>query len=419
MNSNQQQINCPICRSITPETIENLKINFSLMEMISSSSKEEKKSCGECSSDATVFCHQCNAFLCQAHDEQAHAMKITSTHTRSDFRSDNIQKSPMRMKKCPEHEKSCKLFCNDCHLSICTFCRDYGVHKNHQTDLITNLINIFKSEIQQMVQKTELYIFNIKNNLEQYTDNIKKIDRISERIDSKIDFTFDSLINSLNERRNTLKREMKEIAIEEKKIIDADRESIVTTISNGNGIVSELKNHLNSEEDFSVVLEEKKNTENWKQRIQQIEKSNGDISNKRVEINEDSYIPFQFDFQLVEDIIQNCGAVGPSERKRNEISVKEVQKRKQEKVRKSREELTKKELILRKLDETRKREEELRRQKERQEVKWGQSFRCKKCSGYWAYTGTTHVGNYYRQPFKRGEESKCPIVGCDNVIYFV
>jgi len=106
-------ISCPECRSHTNiRTINDLKKNFTVIRMIDNSTQSSP------------------------------------------------QKQPkQQLKRCTEHDEPLKLFCIQCDKLICLLCRDYGTHKTHKIDLVTNFVtelrNNYFISIQQVREKQE------------------------------------------------------------------------------------------------------------------------------------------------------------------------------------------------------------------------------------------------------------------------
>lgn len=120
-------ITCPLCRTVTPGSVANLKKNFALLDILPKlfPPKLEEK-CGECKGQAaTVCCGTCGP-LCQACATQMHAFSLMKTHTIVPIED----KAKVLVPQCAEHAEKAVLYCFQHSALICLLCKDYDTHKD-------------------------------------------------------------------------------------------------------------------------------------------------------------------------------------------------------------------------------------------------------------------------------------------------
>merc|ERR1712166_1576243 len=70
-----------------------------------------------------------------------------------------------RVSECKFHIEKQKLYCQDCNTPICFFCKEYGDHKNHKTDLLETASCNLRDHIASMILKAAHLSERVKGHL--------------------------------------------------------------------------------------------------------------------------------------------------------------------------------------------------------------------------------------------------------------
>lgn len=70
-----------------------------------------------------------------------------------------------RVSECKFHNEKQKLYCQDCNTPICFFCKEYGDHKNHKTDLLETASCNLRDHIASMILKAAQLSERVKGHL--------------------------------------------------------------------------------------------------------------------------------------------------------------------------------------------------------------------------------------------------------------
>ena len=188
--------------------------------------------------NAQLYCFKCNKFICKDCKLQ-HDME-------------NKEHSLIKLKNideyCPEHNKICVIYCEDCEKSFCTYCPNHP--KNHNVELI------------QRMKIEEKEIKNLENQIQNSKKFMIKIKKLYEKIIEEINKSYKEY------------KEMNELEI---KLI----EDLMMTYKN-----SERYQKLNAEIIMNIknniILNETKDTINMKEGIKKKIEYIMEIKNKRI-----------------------------------------------------------------------------------------------------------------------------------------
>jgi len=134
---------------------------------------EQEARCDECTKNSLSFyCLQCDVYLCGECNEQAHVMKISSSHNRLKVGYRKIFKPPF----CSNHESQrLELYCKLCKEVVCLHCQHYGLHKKHEVILLAEAAETTRRSIKYQVNNAQSQAQKAENRLEEIENNIENI----------------------------------------------------------------------------------------------------------------------------------------------------------------------------------------------------------------------------------------------------
>ena len=147
---------CPSCQAVTTREP---KPNFSLRDIIPSLSKlrlqpsPPAQQCENCTqAAASLWCHNCEAAMCQRCMDETHAAKAMQRHPRVPLAERAQLQGPP---KCPTHGEVLKYICMDCQVVSCTDCMNFGEHKGHTHQLVTAVAEGQRTQLREGVAAAE------------------------------------------------------------------------------------------------------------------------------------------------------------------------------------------------------------------------------------------------------------------------
>uniref|UniRef100_A0A3Q3FNX5 E3 ubiquitin-protein ligase TRIM21-like n=1 Tax=Labrus bergylta TaxID=56723 RepID=A0A3Q3FNX5_9LABR len=165
------QYNCPLCKKVF-NTRPELHVNTFISEMVGQSELQESKPgevlCDGCTGTklkALKSCLDCLVSYCETHLEP----HLTASRLKRHQLIDPVENLEDRM--CTKHDKPLELFCKTDQTCVCTLCSVLD-HKTHEFVPLKEeyeekkaKLEETEAEIQQMIQKRQLKIQEIKHSL--------------------------------------------------------------------------------------------------------------------------------------------------------------------------------------------------------------------------------------------------------------
>ena len=130
-----------------------------LMKKVHVSGGEEKV-CDKCKKeDSTGYCSECEQFLCNSCDDVHRKWGPTLSHKLMSLSEifkviQTFSVKPDLLASCSSHKKPLELYCVTCEEPICNHCSVKN-HKGHNHDLITDVYEESKGEIQSSLEQLE------------------------------------------------------------------------------------------------------------------------------------------------------------------------------------------------------------------------------------------------------------------------
>ena len=158
-------VTCPTssCNARTiiedPTSSEVLPVNEFLASAVNSlkstspSDSVDTTLCAECGNEANKFCHQCNVNLCDGCFEEAHKLKIFSSHLTQVVELDSSVPPPKLPPMCPRHHIPMDLSCSSCGgVAVCHTCHKYdGSHagSDHVVESVSTIADRLRNLIEE------------------------------------------------------------------------------------------------------------------------------------------------------------------------------------------------------------------------------------------------------------------------------
>ena len=240
-------ITCPDCKkmgSIPTGGVERCPSNFfidRLLDEIALKSMLEGKEaeCGLCvrgdseSAVVEVLCLDCGKFLCSycfdnhkySRMEQSHEM-ITIDVVQSWKEGPHIKPKEA---SCHEHKLELKFYCETCNQLVCQYCIMRN-HLNHCHDTVKEMAAKHRKELDKImepVEKTmEAELFIVNKKVTQVKD---EIETQADKIEKEIDKYYEEIHQRLQQQRDALKDELREVYAQKKNEVEQQLKRIKQT----------------------------------------------------------------------------------------------------------------------------------------------------------------------------------------------
>uniref|UniRef100_H3A5Q4 Tripartite motif containing 35 n=1 Tax=Latimeria chalumnae TaxID=7897 RepID=H3A5Q4_LATCH len=194
---------CPICRA--DSAISDLKINYTLRNIVETYKKEGKK---------------------------------------SKVQSESI---------CSEHEEKLKLYCLEDQEAICLVCQTSRKHKNHTLLPIKEAAQEFKEELKNSLkplQDTHQKIAELK---EKYRGNLNNIHDEAGKTEKQIKEDFVKLHQFLHEEEKNLLADLKKEEEEKEEKMRAMEESIVQDLTSVSKMIKDIQQKIDEEDQIFLM----------------------------------------------------------------------------------------------------------------------------------------------------------------------
>ncbi|XP_022086391.1 E3 ubiquitin-protein ligase TRIM71-like isoform X1 [Acanthaster planci] len=238
------KLRCPLCRKETTlpsNRLEDLPTNFTLSALVEEFEKQRQilkgqgseikcQSCNE-QHQATLFCMDCDQFLCkdcQKVHERLAGTKSHKTCTTVQLQSGDIAyKSKLREEpKCDKHpEMNISIYCYTCQQLVCRTC-SVPIHDTHAVANITEAFKKCKTETAELIAKAEHIKKQLNNKKENIAKSYKKLDTMFEDINKKISQKADKEVARIREMEQKLKQEVQEIYQDRVKTLETAEDTI-------------------------------------------------------------------------------------------------------------------------------------------------------------------------------------------------
>ena len=215
----EQWFTCGETPSEIPERIDQAMKNLvELLQQEDSAASGEAK-CTFCTegNNAVAFCRNCKRelqLLCQSCKDSHGKQRLTADHKvvlRSELRSSqaNVVGVQQRPWVCPHHErvkenKVVSFYCFTCKETICMTCAVTKLHKLHEVESATEVIDEVRAKLKEKVEAFTPIREKFSTTVEEIKGTVERLTKCKEDKDKKIEERFQATIQEITKQRDTL-----------------------------------------------------------------------------------------------------------------------------------------------------------------------------------------------------------------------
>ena len=229
-----QSLTCTNCQYqvILPETgVTGLQNDFQAERFLGAKKLSEKQVCGnrkDCENIATMYCCECDKFLCEQCLQVHKGWGAFRTHCvlTADEVKNNLEKlARNQTPKCETHDQSeNRIYCKTCNALICDTCKK-TIHENHDTEVVEDNFKTSRDQLEMGLIELKKKLPKVKETLSNCTDTIEVVNNYSLETGRNITKEFGQLQQLLEECMESLTYELKEKTKEEQKKLSIQKDS--------------------------------------------------------------------------------------------------------------------------------------------------------------------------------------------------
>ena len=264
-----QEVECPQCRSVGPvagndaSSLPTMFFINGLIEVrdIMKQAESNEIPCQNCSdAKATSFCHTCG-FICTSCNNAHQKMKVFSGHETlliTKMREKALTQLPTKKNptsSCHKHDgELLKFFCSNCEQLIC---RDCGLvdHAGHRLVSVKDVTTAFREEVLTSLVPLRDTHATITTAVTRVEDTRKDITDQGADIATTITRSFDQLKAILEDRKQVLLRQVREVVERKVGALDSQHEDLrlaLATLDSLVGFVEKTSENASDEEFISM-----------------------------------------------------------------------------------------------------------------------------------------------------------------------
>jgi len=175
-NHSTTKLGCPICRTpihIQPDQVSTLPTDLFLIGSLraynsirTSMSKldSQKILCSDGENEATTYCVDCEAYLCDHCTTSHRNFKMSKNHHVSPIQESENGSQTLSITKstspnfCHVHQdEEVKLYCDECKIPICSLCVEQ--HPSHKVIILSNIIANEKQAINELINQVSFFFY--------------------------------------------------------------------------------------------------------------------------------------------------------------------------------------------------------------------------------------------------------------------
>ena len=267
-----QEVECPQCRSVGPvagndaSSLPTMFFINGLIEVHKIMRKAESNeiACQNCSttnSKASSFCHTCSMFICTSCNDAHKTMRVFTGHHSvpiSEMREGALTQLPTKKpptSTCQKHDGELqKFFCSNCEQLIC---RDCGLvdHAGHRLVSVKDVAAAFREEALASLLPLRDTHATITTAVTRVEDTKKNITDQGADIATTITRSFDQLKAILEDRKQVLLRQVREVVGRKVCALDRQHEDLrlaQATLNSLVGFVEKTSENASDEEFISM-----------------------------------------------------------------------------------------------------------------------------------------------------------------------
>ncbi|KAL0482796.1 hypothetical protein AKO1_014242 [Acrasis kona] len=180
-------------------SINELKVDESLQNLVEKVSKFQKCSLPRCNNPPEVDCVPCQRSLCFSCFEKLHS--LIEEHEQSPYGT--IKK--LAVNSCPKHQKPYEYYCKDCEMQLCGLCTLVGsVHRDHVMATISEYSYMCMATTEEIIKKSESRQDGLRSKKSAIDAVADKVRNVKQDSYSTITTSFDKLMEAVQERKGYL-----------------------------------------------------------------------------------------------------------------------------------------------------------------------------------------------------------------------
>ena len=172
--------------------------------------------CVECS---TFQCEECSEFYKYSREHQGHHMMMLK-EIRSEKKDVTVQPKPKPM-LCEEHDMELNFYCETCEQLVCHHCTttEHRLEDGHKHNTVKKMANKQRAELNKMMEPVEKMIDGLAKAHEKVSAARDKIGSQATEVDQQIGVYYGELQQRINQQRNDLMKELREVSTQKKKAV--------------------------------------------------------------------------------------------------------------------------------------------------------------------------------------------------------
>ena len=296
-----QEVECPQCRSVGPvagndaSSLPTMFFINGLIEVrdIMKQAESNEIPCQNCSdAKATSFCHTCG-FICTSCDNAHRKMKVFAGHETlliSEMREKVLTQLPTKKNptsSCHKHDgELLKFFCSNCEQLIC---RDCGLvdHTGHRLVSVKDVAAVFREEALASLLPLRDTHATITTAVTRVEDTKKDITDQGADIATTITRSFDQLKAILEDRKQVLLRQVREVVGRKVGALDRQHEDLqlaLATLDSLVGFVEKTSENASDEEFISMKQQMTSRVQEVTRKYQHVELSPKELADTFVAV---------------------------------------------------------------------------------------------------------------------------------------
>ena len=179
--------------------------------------------CVECS---TFQCEECSEFYKYSREHQGHHTMIL-TEIRSKKKDVNIRPKPKPM-LCEEHDLELNFYCETCEQLVCHYCTtiDHRLEDGHKHNTVKKMASKQRAELDKIIEPVEKMIDGLAKAHKKVSSTRDGIGSQATEVEQQIDVYYGKLQKQLNQQREDLVKELREVSTQKKKAVSLQLEQL-------------------------------------------------------------------------------------------------------------------------------------------------------------------------------------------------
>ena len=259
---------CPECRrdaTLPSSGVEQLQSAFfveRMKDVYQNMAKMEGKVeavCEQCSKEKSVaFCRQCTDFICAECKTLHRKLKVFAGHkvaTLEELKKGVAKHVPLKEApppKCPEHDKTMKIFCFDCK---CLICRDCTLidHNGHSYNFLKKCATEARKTLHDSLTPLQRVRANIAGANKKLAGTKTQVGSQEEEVCKSVEQSFHQLKAVLEQRKAELVKKVRTLAKEKKDALTAQMKGLEMSQTEIHSLVEFVERNVENTSDQDLM----------------------------------------------------------------------------------------------------------------------------------------------------------------------